>query len=501
MSNLQLLDRAAEAAACQMLSAAGYGLVGSGAVTLWAGGTGFAPIAAGGVALLAANYLCPDMPLGGEEITDLIDGCQKVDGTGVLEVFFGGTWFRAFPPGDSNYSKGNSAVEILSVEVQFNSFNNRYQSVIQWTTPGSTGSSNVYFSNTEDGARQIKWRINPTNGTCVAQGGQPNPTPPEAFQPIEYVDNVTNCNYTVTLQGFGQRVSEGPIDPVWLIEGSSSETRNEGGRMGGCNFPPVIYSPNSGGGGGGDIIPVPPGGGGPDGPGGIPWWAGPLATAAAGAVLNQLLDGVSELIAPPALAGSFTLTAPCNKDEAGNPLQRTWEFEQSTAMERLNAHQVAILEVLQQHLDWKTPICDEQTIPEGDWRTISFRSDEVSPYGSARLRKRFRYLSVSGNDLSAVVDHWKDFTWEGGPYRVRWIGPTWRTPEVWAASEAEGQRVIQHAAREAGFDPLEGGEWRTRLSSSTRLGVLSNFRVDTTGGYYWITARDGSDGRPIVALT
>ena len=89
----------------------------------------------------------------------------------------------------------------------------------------------------------------------------------------------------------------------------------------------------------------------------------------------------------------------------------------------------------------------------------------------------------------------------GGPYRVRWIGSTWRSPEIWAASESEGQRVIQHAAAEAGFGPLEGGRWSTRLSSSGRQGVPGTMRVDTTKGFYWITARDGSDQRPIVALT
>ena len=144
---------------------------------------------------------------------------------------------------------------------------------------------------------------------------------------------------------------------------------------------------------------------------------------------------------------------------------------------------------------------EEPPIPEGDFRTISFRSDEPSPYGTARLRKRFRYRSVSGNDLGAVVDHWKDFSFEAGPYRVRWVGGPWGSVEVWAATEAEGKRVIQHAAGEAGLNPFESGRWSTRVSSSSRLGVSGTMRVDTKGGYYWITARDGSDGRPIVALT
>ena len=148
----------------------------------------------------------------------------------------------------------------------------------------------------------------------------------------------------------------------------------------------------------------------------------------------------------------------------------------------------------------KACACDDQPPTfDGEFRTISFRSDETSPYGKSRLRKRFRYRSVSGNDLGTIVDHWKDFSFEGGPYRVRWISSTWRSPEIWAASEAEGKRVIQHAATEAGFSPLETGRWSTRLSGSGRQGVPGTMRIDTTKGFYWITARDGSDTRPIVA--
>jgi len=29
--------------------------------------------------------------------------------------------------------------------------------------------------------------------------------------------------------------------------------------------------------------------------------------------------------------------------------------------------------------------------------------------------------------------------------------------------------------------------------------VSDTMRVDTRGGYYWITSRDGSNGKPIVA--
>ena len=501
MSNLELLDRAAASATCQVLSAAGASLVGAGAVSLWAAGTGFVPITAGGLSLLAANYLCPDMPMGGiDPPSNQIDGCGQMAPGG-----YGQLQYKA-PQGEWT-SVGGSDVfryaERLDNIFSFGRLNGKWSSnvdVYGANTAQAFQGAGEFATQAE--ADSVLYRIVPIEGDCASSPDNPlPPPPPDAFDPINYTDPVTNCTYVVQLQGFAQETPGGGINPVYMIE-SAPSVRADGGRMGGCNFAPTVYMPTPGGpggGGGGVTIPVPPS---PPDPGdGIPWWAGPLAGAVAGALLNQLAEAVNNLLAPTLEEGEFTLTAPCDKDAEGNPLQRSWTFPAQKEPARLLSHQVALMEIMQQHLDWKTPICNEVPTPEGDFRTISFRSDEVSPYGSARLRKRFRYLAVSSNDLSAVVDHWKDFTWEGGPYRVRWIGSTWRTPEVWAASEAEGQRVIQHAAREAGFDPLEGGEWRTRLSSSTRLGVSGTMRVDTTGGYYWITARDGSNGRPIVALT
>ena len=202
----------------------------------------------------------------------------------------------------------------------------------------------------------------------------------------------------------------------------------------------------------------------------------------------------------------YVLNSVCEKDENGESVAKSVEEEipSTDSLSAILLRLDALVPLLQGQKDFKQPICgsiDEGPVLEGDFRTISFRSDETSPYGKSRLRKRFRYRSVSGNDLGAVVDHWKDFSFEGGPYRVRWVGGPWRSPEIWAASEAEGQRVIQHAAAEAGVSPLEGGRWSTRLSGSGRQGVPGTMRVDTTGGFYWITARDGSDLRPIVAKT
>lgn len=162
----------------------------------------------------------------------------------------------------------------------------------------------------------------------------------------------------------------------------------------------------------------------------------------------------------------------------------------------------ALAFLLQAHLGYRTPTCGSQKpVLEGDFRTISFRSDEVSPYGKSRLRKRLRYRSTSGVGLAQVVDHWKDFTFNAGSVCVKHTGSPWGTITVWAATADEGKRVIRHAAGESGLDPDQDGRWIVGGSNSPRLGVSGTMRVDTKGGYYWITARDGSDARPIVALT
>ena len=143
--------------------------------------------------------------------------------------------------------------------------------------------------------------------------------------------------------------------------------------------------------------------------------------------------------------------------------------------------------------------CHEKPVQEGDYRTISFRSDETSPFGKSCLRKRFKYRSQSGLDLGSVVTHWRDFSFAAGPVIVFHTGSALGSPKVWAASINEGKRVIRHAGAEAGIDPDQIGEWGVSGSDNPRYGVSGQMRVDTTGGYYWITARDGEDGRPIVA--
>jgi hypothetical protein len=194
----------------------------------------------------------------------------------------------------------------------------------------------------------------------------------------------------------------------------------------------------------------------------------------------------------------------CEKNAEGQPVSEAVEvlIPPLSAPEAQLTRLDAIVELLQAHKNFKQPICaNERPELKGNWRTISFRSQKSSPYGKSCLRKRFRYRSLSGLGLGDVVDHWKDFTFQSGPVIVSHKGHSWGTPQVWANSVDEGKRVIQHAAREAGFDANQVGEWGISNSSSPRYGVSLPMKIDTTGGYYWITARDGSSERPIIALT
>ena len=218
----------------------------------------------------------------------------------------------------------------------------------------------------------------------------------------------------------------------------------------------------------------------------------------------NLFKGALEILSEPTAGTVYSLQSVCECDP--EDLQCEEEIIRKVIPAKLFgdasiARLDAIAELLQPLKSWKQPICNEKPKLEGDWRTISFISDQTSPYGSARLRKRFRYRSRSGTDLPGLVNHWKDFVWQAGPVCVQHSGCSWGTPQVWAASVDEGKRVIQHAGREAGIDPSEVGKWTVSGSSNPRFGVSGTMRVNTKGGYYWITERLGSDNRPQVMLT
>ena len=199
----------------------------------------------------------------------------------------------------------------------------------------------------------------------------------------------------------------------------------------------------------------------------------------------------------------YELTGIC-ETPTGDGKQPKWEKNTASGpfYDALASKIDALADMLQVHLGYKTPICPpERPQLKGDWRTITFISDETSPFGKSRLLKRFRYRSESSIELGGLITYWADFTWQAGPVCVQHSGSSVGTPQVWAASADEGKRVIRHAFGEAGIDPDQVGKWTVGGSDNPRYGMPGTMRVNTKGGYYWITARLGSDNRPLVGKT
>lgn len=119
--------------------------------------------------------------------------------------------------------------------------------------------------------------------------------------------------------------------------------------------------------------------------------------------------------------------------------------------------------------------------------------------GKTRLEKRLMYRDLSGQPVEAHALHWEGFEWDAGPVCVIHKGAEWGTPQVWAASAAEGKRVIRHAGAIAGVNPDLVGEWLITGSLSPRVGRTARMRVTPLrGGYLSVTKREGSEGYPDV---
>ena len=106
-------------------------------------------------------------------------------------------------------------------------------------------------------------------------------------------------------------------------------------------------------------------------------------------------------------------------------------------------------------------------------------------HSGKRLRKLLRYRSESSRDLGQLSAYWQDFTWNAGDIIVFHKGAWWGTPQVWAASQEEGQRVLRFAAAEAGIDPDQVGEWRAihaNKGQNTRINAYNEFRTGEVRG-------------------
>ncbi len=497
----QDLDTASGQAACQFLQAAGGYLVGAGIWKLSSGvglAPGLATMGLGGAALLAKNLAC-DQPWDPNTPGSL----APTPGTLFMQ------------PGSCLETEG---CDLLPRDNQGRSFGpGRCRKMFNFriTPPAPNGTPLFGYSYINCDGEQIEV-VNAEQSrlplyTEVEEGGRCKgdpapPAPPPTFD-FSTTTQVNDCTYNLELQGLVEQ-GGGIAGPVWKISPGEDVRRNSGGIIGGCNFEPVIhYSPMPPDGPGGPQGPNGPWYGPWDddrepGPDGTPPWLDLLNDILGGVVSNVVSDAITEALERPYPGALYRIQSVCERNSQGEPVTEEVEYEipelkgLGAALSRLDA----IAQLLQPLKDFRQPICYVKPA-EGDARTISFVSKDKSPNGNDYLRKRFCYRSKSGKDLGAVVDHWKNFEFDAGPFIVRHVGSSLGTLKVWAASPAEGQRVIFHAFAEAGVDPYQDGEWSIGSSNSSRLGMPGRMKIQTKGGYYWITARKGGDMRPLVAYT
>ena len=321
--------------------------------------------------------------------------------------------------------------------------------------------------------------------------------PVDPTEPITDYSPELNCELTADLGGFLVNPS-GNVSPIIKYSAGEPNLRADGGIISGCNwYGDIVQVSPDGGCGCPPTGPLPPDTPWPIPEDGIPDWLRDLLTGIAADLIADQIDEALNQDLPPAL---YKLIAPCDKDSEGNPLEIAVEIPPQKADAAIAARIEALVPLLQGQKDFKQPICPPVKA-EGDLRTIGFISENRSPNGRDYLRKRVRYRSVSGLGLDALIDYWKDFEFDAGPVIVKHVGSSWGTVTVWAASIAEGKRVIRHAAGEASIDADQTGRWEICSSTSTRLGMPGRMKVNTKGGYFWITARDGSDNRPRVGTT
>ena len=483
--NKDVIERAIQFANCGMMGLYGGSLVSTGVASLSAGGVGLVPLTKGSLILLGAAALCSEGELGdnpnaqwpakGQQPGD----CWELESCGALNI----------RRSDGLVTGGGPAIRISGIEE-----NELGYVRCNYLDCDGINQSTSFF-NQSDYAYTFF-----LDGAPCKNNGIPNDKLPDgADQPITYIDNETNCTYKMSLQGFAESFEGGPQNPVWIMEGANNDsTRSSGSRFGGCNFAPVVvYDDGSGSGGRPPYPPIPVPEGDKD------WnWQDLLKKAIPVVIGNLVSSSIQSFFAAQLPTASFTLVAPCNKDEKGVPLRVDYKLPIQNYQSRVLSQQAVIMEILQQHLNWKTPICSGKNEKGIYVRSLAFESTPDPDNNYQRTIKRFRYRSNSPCDVRQLAAHWRDFVWNTGPVIVQHLGSALGSPQVWASSVAEGKRVIQHAGREAGVDPDKAGEWSIGGPNSSRYGVRATVRLKEVDGIWAATARIGpSDWPPSSTVT
>ena len=502
---LDQLEKAAGKTTCEILEISGGGLLGIATPALF--GRPKASAAAfglGSLSLLAKNFLCDSFEM--DEASDGgKGGCWESTTPCLIEI-------QECPPPDNPSDCAPWATAIYEPESTASAAEAATgikSAAFEGYVPGEDyGNWKITFVSGEKewvGNRianeWASFRLGVANPDDCGDGSDTKPVPPELLDPIQQVTD-EGCNLTFNLLGFASDAEGTQVNPVYRIE-SAPQTKsraNDGGRMaGGCWMKPVIYY--GGGGDGGDrkppiVIPLPD-----DDPGGLDWKK-ILETALGSLAARAVAAGVEELLKPKLPPADFEFVAPCDKDQDGNQLRVVYQMPEQDYQSRVVTQQAVIMEILQQHLNWKTPVCFSKN-EKGDYaRSLSFESTPDPDNNYQRTRKRLGYRSDSPCDVRQLSAHWRDFVWNTGPVIVRHSGSALGSPQVWAASVDEGKRVIQHAGREAGVDPDQVGEWTIGSTDSPRYGVSATMRLKEVDGVWAATARIGpSDWPPSSKVT
>ena len=362
----------------------------------------------------------------------------------------------------------------------------------------------------------------------VLDDGTSSCTEEPRVKPVETVDG-NNCNITVQMLGWGQSPG-GTIAPIMLTEPGHVKQQWEDEKMWERDNPgPISSYPNtphnqtcsfapfisySGPDGNPVTTPIEPGQDFNDALKRLSKQLDDQFQDISGE-LDDVQDKLDELLEkedgedpedPISIpSGKIEFQAVCDKDDEGNLQKMTYPLSGASTR---NQALVAIYQInttlagmIQQHLNWKTPICPpERPELKGDFVTIRFESEGKSPNGERPLRKLFRYRSQSTRDLGQLTDYWKSFTFRSGAVCVYHKGSAVGTPQVWASSADEGQRVIRHAFGETGVDPDQVGQWGVSGSDNPRFGVSGSMKVKQLDRAVSVTSRKGSDGLPLVAV-
>ena len=216
-------------------------------------------------------------------------------------------------------------------------------------------------------------------------------------------------------------------------------------------------------------------------------------------LILRAIEAVAELINSVGADGEYRISSPCVRDENGDRIETVVPFNGAiNAFGVLQNRIDALAGVMQAQKDLKQPICSVKPVLTGEWVSVNFQSDAASPGGERPLRKVLRYRDQTAAPLETHLAHWESFAWDAGPVIVISKNLSWGTPQVWAASVAEGKRVISHAAQVAGVDLTDPKhDWVITGSNDPRYGRTGRMRLDTRRGTFArVTQRPGPSGLP-----